>query len=137
MDNHKADTDNDYDSSVQVVRSLRNLPGFQLIQECDFIQLVFERCQQKNGGANNNYQNIALNIYSESLYQATTIKDDLARQEEGFQELSKYLYRIAYNFYLHQSLSYSEMVEKAQESIQIALERIFSHLSSVKTPGVF
>jgi RNA polymerase sigma factor (sigma-70 family) len=122
----------------QAVQHLRNLTGFQLYEENEFIKLVYFRCQKENiQGPESIFQNTALNIYAEGLYQAVGSKDNFVCQEIGFQELSKYLYRMAYNFYFHQSLDIEEVVDKAQECTQMALERIYLHIESVKSPGAF
>lgn len=125
-------------SCSQAVRHFINLPGFQLYAEDEFSQLVYHRCQLENiQGADTVFQNIALNIYAEGLYQAVNSKENLTRQETGFQELSKYLYRLAYNFYLRQAMDINETAEKAQDCTQMALERIYYYLENVRSPGGF
>ena len=128
----------DNDICVSVIHQLIHLPGFQLLEEDEFIQLVHERSILEYGQDQiSNYQKYALNIYSEKIYQATASSDNPFLQEKGFQELANYLYRMAYNFYLHQSLPSDEKVDKAQDTTQIAVLQIYSHLNSVKAPGGF
>jgi RNA polymerase sigma factor (sigma-70 family) len=138
MDNPTADRNVVFETSLQVVCELRNLPGFQLLEENEFVERLYHRIQSENQLTDKNIiKNIALNIYAISLYQAVSMQDARCSRELGFHELSLYLYRMAYNFYLHQSLSPPEVVEKAQECTQFALEKIYSRLSSVRSPGGF
>lgn len=119
------------------VKRLKNLPGFQLYVEEEFTLLVYRRCLQENLQSAEAFRSAALNVYAEGLYLAVSAKDGLSRQALGFQELSKYLYRMAYNFFLRQAMDFDEVTEKAQECTQIALERIYAHLDDVRSPGGF
>jgi len=126
------------DECQKVVHRLSNLPGFQLLAEDEFSELIIEGIQEvQNQGQGVNYFTVAIKIYSEKMHQAAVQTADLFFREKCFQELARYLYRMAYNFYLHQSLAPDERVDKAQESTQVALELIYSHLASVKTPISF
>ncbi len=138
MKNQKIDTDYLDIECTQAIQHLKNLPGFQLYEEDEFIRLVYTRCLQENlHGPEPVFQSAALNIYAEGLYLAVSSRDDLPRQELGFQELSKYLYRMAYNFFLHQTMDFNDGSDKARDCTQTALERIYFHLGDVKTPGGF
>ncbi len=61
----------------QAVRHFINLPGFQLYEEDEFIQLVYQRCQEENiWGADAVLHNVALNIYAEGLYHAVSCTEN-------------------------------------------------------------
>lgn len=123
---------------LQAVQHFRKLPGFQLFEENEYLELMLDRCRdEKSKDSELIFQNMALNIYSEGLYQAVTSLDNPSVQEKGFTELSKYLYRMAYNFYLNQSKLKEAADERGQEATQTALERIYRNLNKIISPGGF
>ena len=114
------------------------LPGFQLMESEDFYQKAMDRLSGNSDQVTDSQiSNTILNIYAEALYMAVTSKEGSNFQSQGFQELSCYLYRMAYNFYLHQNLEPDEGLEQARDCTQRALERIYKKLQDVKSPGSF
>lgn len=137
MNSQIIDSTKKYDLCLQVVRRLRNLPGFQFLNEDEFVEQILQFIEQQIDLVSpQDIQNFAIRIYSENLYRAIT-DSDIVQQEAGFQELSRYIYRIAFNFYLGQTLPYDEKLIKAEENTQSALEKIIVHIASVNTPGSF
>jgi len=138
LSNTQKPTDVFNDECQKVVHRLSNLPGYQLLAGNEFSQLVLQRIQEEERqGQRANYFKAAINIYSERMYQAAIQIDNLLFREKCFQELARYLYRMAYNFYLHQPLAPDEKADKAQECTQVALELIYTNLAKVKTPVSF
>jgi RNA polymerase sigma factor (sigma-70 family) len=136
MDSQLSSTITHHEVCLQMVRHLQSLPGFQLLSEDEFAaQILHFAGPQSEPEFSRDVRNHALHVYAERLYMA--VAGDPVQQEKGLQELSRYLYRMAYNFYLGSALSGEEMLEKAQESTQAALEKIYLHLASVKTPASF
>lgn len=131
------DTINRQTLCSQVVRRFRSLPGFQLLNEEEFVRLIIHNFEQKpDQWTETNIQNKAFNIYSEHLYRAI-MAEDQSTQEAGFLELSRYLFRMAYNFYLRQSISAGEQYQKAEDCTQSALEKIFKNIASLNQPISF
>ena len=136
---HIKESDNTIeDQCRQVIHRYTGLPGFQLMESEDFFQKAMDRLSgDSDQVADSQISNTILNIYAEALYMAVTSLKGSNFQSQGFHELSRYLYRMAYNFYLHQNLEPDEGLEQARDCTQKALERIYKKLQEVKSPGSF
>ena len=122
----------------QAIQRYTGLPGFQLIEPEEFCQKAVDRLSGNSDQVpESQISNTILNIYAETLYLAVNSNEEPDLLSQGFQELSRYLYRMAYNFYLHQNMEPDEGIEQARDCTQKALERIYKKLQDVKSPGSF
>ncbi|HEY4690354.1 MAG TPA: RNA polymerase sigma factor [Anaerolineae bacterium] len=128
-------------ASRQVVRALRNRPGYGFLAEEVFAaELSARGCQEYGAGLLplasealvGHLTRLAKNVYAVALYQAC---QSLDRDEQGraYQELGCYLYRVAYNFVKTKGCS----SDLAEACTQEALARLHQSLDHIEQPGGF
>lgn len=127
--------------SEQVVHGLISQPGYRFLDETTFVEKVFnavsqdEQCRitiQSGGDLKVRVIVIAKGIYCQSLYIGCCSQHQW-EQERAYEELNRYLYRLAFNYVVIRGCS----EHLAQSCTQEALHAIFQKIHTVKEPIAF
>lgn len=127
--------------SRKVVRELRNRRGYGFLEEEGFVSEVYacacqddKCCRLAKAGSDltGPINRITKNVYSKALYEGCR-SDKVEEQNRAYEELSQYLYLIAYNFVKMRV----KPLDLAQDYTQEALERIWRNINQCREPGAF
>lgn len=108
-----------------IVRALMKQYEWKLLPEPDLAALVLASAKPR--AAPTEIEMWARRHYAEVLYQACQQTQELARREQGYQELSRFLYRVAY----------SRWPDLAEAVVQRGLMLVHQQLDRCYSPATF
>jgi RNA polymerase sigma-70 factor (ECF subfamily) len=109
----------------RIVQALIKKYDWALLQEEDLVELVLDSIESEVAPAE--VKKLTKHRYTMALYEACRQTEDLARHERGYHELSRFLYRAAYN----------RWPELAEDATQRALVLVYEQIDRCRSPGTF
>jgi len=111
--------------SRHIVRDLIRKYGWALLSEDELVELVLGPAEA--GIPPTEVKRLAKHHYAIAMYEACRQAEDQGRREQGYGELSRYLFRAAYN----------RWPELAEDATQRALLLVYEQIECCRSPGTF
>jgi RNA polymerase sigma factor (sigma-70 family) len=108
-----------------IVRDLISKYGWALLSEDELVELVLGSVE--SGIPPTEAKRLAKHHYAIAMYEACRQDKDHDRREQGYYELSRYLFRAAYN----------QWSELAEDATQRALLLVYEQIERCRSPGTF
>lgn len=109
----------------RIVRALIEKYVWALLSEDELVELVLSSIQSEISPAK--VERLAKHHYTIAMYGACRQAEDLGRREQGYHELFRYLFRVAYN----------RWPELAEDATQRALVLVYEQINRCRNPGTF